>query len=155
MVGDQPQYAQSVLVQNGKIAFVGNLADAKEIAPQSQPIDLNGKTLLPGFVDAHGHAYNAGFQALAANLLAPPDGNVKNIDSLIQNLNQWKTENKNIIGKYKWIIGFGYDDAQLKEQRHPTADDLDKVSKDDPVLVIHQSGHLGAMNHKAMDVGRI
>lgn len=152
MIGDQPQYAQSVLVQNGKIAFVGNLADAKKMAPQSNQIDLNGKTLLPGFIDAHGHAYNAGIQALAANLLAPPDGNVTNIDSLIQKLNEWKADNKNIIGKYKWIIGFGYDDAQLKEQRHPTADELDRVSKDDPVLVIHQSGHLGAMNHKALEL---
>ena len=152
MVGDQPQYVQSILVENGKIAFVGDLSEAKKIAPNSRQINLEGKTLLPGFIDAHGHAYNAGFQAIAANLLAPPDGNVTNINSVIQNLNQWKSDNKNIVGKYKWIIGFGYDDAQLKEQRHPTADDLDKVSKDDPVLVIHQSGHLAAMNHKALEL---
>lgn len=152
MAGEQPQYVQSLLVENGKITFVGDLSEAKRIAPNSQQINLDGKTLLPGFIDAHGHAYNAGFQAIAANLLAPPDGNVKNIDSLIQNLNQWKSDKKNIVGKYKWIIGFGYDDAQLKEQRHPTADDLDKVSTDSPVLVIHQSGHLGAMNHKALEL---
>ncbi|TCB37537.1 amidohydrolase [Acinetobacter sp. ANC 4910] len=152
MVGDKPQYAQAVLVENGKIAFVGDLAAAKNMAPNSRQINLEGKTLLPGFIDAHGHAYNAGFQALASNLLAPPDGKVTDINSLIQNLNQWKADNKNIVGKYKWIIGFGYDDAQLKEQRHPTADDLDKISKDEPVLVIHQSGHLGAMNHKALEL---
>ena len=152
MVGDQPQYVQAILVQGGQISFVGDVADARKIAPQSREINLDGKTLLPGFIDAHGHAYNAGFQAIAANLLAPPDGNVNNIDSLIQNLRQWKTDKKNIVGKYKWIIGFGYDDAQLKELRHPTADELDKVSKEDPVLVIHQSGHLGAMNHKALEL---
>ncbi len=152
MVGDQPQYVQAILVENGQIAFTGTLAQATELAPQSQRVNLKGKTLLPGFIDAHGHAYNAGFQAIAANLLAPPDGNVTDINTLINTLNQWKKEKSNIVGKYQWIIGFGYDDAQLKELRHPTADDLDKVSSENPVLVIHQSGHLGAMNHKALEL---
>lgn len=152
MVGDQPQYVESIVVENGKIAFVGNLKDAKKLVPNSQPIDLQGKTLLPGFIDAHGHAFNAGFQAIAANLLAPPDGEVTDISSLVATLTQWKNENKNLVGKYKWIIGFGYDDAQLKEHRHPTADDLDKVSTEYPIIVVHQSGHLGAMNHKALEL---
>jgi len=52
----------------------------------------------------------------------------------------------------RWIVGFGYDDAQLKEQRHPTRDDLDKVSRELPVVIVHQSGHLGAMNSKALEL---
>ncbi len=48
-----------------------------------------------------------------------------------------------------WILGNGYDDAQLSEQRHPTATDLDRVSKDQPVMILHQSGHLASVNHKA------
>ncbi|MEN8808877.1 MAG: amidohydrolase, partial [Desulfobacterales bacterium] len=54
-----------------------------------------------------------------------------------------------------WIIGFGYDDAQLKEQRHPTRDDLDAVSTTTPVLAIHQSGHLAAVNSKGLEVAGI
>jgi predicted amidohydrolase YtcJ len=46
-------------------------------------------------------------------------------------------------------LGNGYDDAQLSEQRHPTATDLDRVSKDQPVMILHQSGHLASVNHKA------
>ena len=52
--------------------------------------------------------------------------------------------------KTGWIVGFGYDDSQLAEQRHPTRDDLDAVSSDVPLLVIHQSGHLGAANSAAL-----
>ena len=57
--------------------------------------------------------------------------------------------------KFKIILGFGYDDAQLKEQRHPTRHDLDEVSKDLPVYCIHQSGHLGACNTKALEIAGI
>jgi predicted amidohydrolase YtcJ len=53
------------------------------------------------------------------------------------------------------ILGFGYDDAQLEEQRHPTRQDLDKVSTDTPILIIHQSGHMGVMNSKALDLAGI
>ena len=67
-------------------------------------------------------------------------------------MNDWKAKNKTAIGKLGWIIGFGYDDGQLKGKAHPTANDLDKVSKEVPVLIIHQSGHLAVMNHKALEL---
>jgi hypothetical protein len=107
-------------------------------------VDLGGHTLLPGFIDAHGHLKNVGFQALAADLLAPPDGTVTSIADLQERLREW--EKGPVHGKVGWIIGFGYDDAQLEERRHPTRDDLDQVSKEKPVFVIHQSGHLYAAN---------
>src|SRR5690606_41875580 len=53
------------------------------------------------------------------------------------------------------ILGFGHDDGQLAEQRHPTRHDLDAVSKDTPVMIIHQSGHLGVMNSKALEMAGI
>ena len=52
-------------------------------------------------------------------------------------------------------MGFGYDDSQLKEKRHPTRQELDAVSKDKPVLIVHQSGHIGVANSKALDLFRI
>ena len=60
--------------------------------------------------------------------------------------------NQAIIDKYQIIIGFGYDDAQLKEKLPPTADDLDKISTTLPVIVIHQSGHLAVVNHKVLEL---
>ena len=59
--------------------------------------------------------------------------------------------NGTIIESYGVIIGFGYDDSQLKEQRHPTRADLDAVSSDIPIVIVHQSGHLGVLNSKALD----
>jgi len=59
------------------------------------------------------------------------------------------------VAKTGWIIGFGYDDAQLKEQRHPSRDDLDAVSTTVPVLAIHQSGHLAAINSKGLEIAGI
>ena len=152
MEGDEPQYAEAIVVRDGKIAFVGAKDQAMESAGAGhRMVDLQGKTLLPGFIDAHGHLMNAGFQALSANLLPPPDGGGKDIAALIDITDEWAEENPKFIEKAGWIIGFGYDDAQLTEKQHPTADDLDKVSTDIPVLFVHQSGHLGVMNHKGLE----
>lgn len=151
MEGDSASYVEAVAVKNGKIIFAGKEASAREMRGDStQMNDLQGKTMVPGFLDAHGHVWNAGFQALSANLLPAPDGQGNDIPAIISLLNEWKAKNVKAIGKYGWIIGFGYDDAQLKEKVPPTADDLDKVSIDTPVLIIHQSGHLAVMNHKAL-----
>jgi predicted amidohydrolase YtcJ len=59
------------------------------------------------------------------------------------------------IGGGNLIVGFGYDDAQLKERRHPTRQELDAVSKDLPVLILHQSDHLGVANTQALEMARI
>ena len=93
-----------------------------------------------------------GIQALSANMLAPPDGNVTDIASLQQTLREWMAANKEIVDEVKLVIGFGYDNSQLKELRHPTRDDLDAVSKDVAILLIDQSSHLGAVNSKALEI---
>ena len=153
MESEQPTYVEAIVVKAGRIVMAGTQKEAiKWKGEQTEWIDLKGQTLLPGFIDAHGHVWNAGFQAVSANLLAPPDGVTKDIAALQNGLRNWAKENQQAIGTYGWIVGFGYDDAQLAEQRHPTAADLDNVSTDIPVLVIHQSGHLGAMNSKALEL---
>ena len=111
--------------------------------------------MLPGFVDAHGHVMGGGLQALSANLLAPPDGEVKDIASLQQTIRDWMSKNNNVVNKIKLVVGFGYDNAQLKELRHPTRDDIDAISKDVPIVLVHQSGHIISVNSKALEVGVI
>lgn len=150
-VNELQAYAEAVAVKDGKIVAVGSRdAVMKYQGKKTKLVDLQGKTLIPGFMDAHGHVFNAGIQALSANLLAAPDGQVTDIASLQQTLRDWaaKPENK----KLGVIMGFGYDDSQLSEGRHPTRQDLDAVSKDLPILIIHQSGHLGVMNSKAFEL---
>jgi predicted amidohydrolase YtcJ len=152
-VNDAQPTAEALAVKDGKILAVGAQDDVfKTKGPTTKVLDLGGKTLLPGFIDAHGHVFNVGVQAIAANLLAKPDGEVIDIASLQQTLRVWAEKNSGAVAKTGWIIGMGYDDAQLVDQRHPTRDELDAVSTTVPVLAIHQSGHLAAMNSKGLEV---
>ena len=152
MAGEKPQYAEALLVKAGKILFVGSEEEALATAEPAERVDLAGAALLPGFIDAHGHIANVGFQALSANLLPPPDGEGQSIDSLVQLLKRWEAQNNLLLQEAGWIVGFGYDDSQLEEKRHPTADELDRISTEKPVLIVHQSGHVGVVNHKALEL---
>ncbi|MGW9434396.1 amidohydrolase family protein, partial [Streptomyces decoyicus] len=143
---------EAVAVKDGRIVFVGNLsqAQAEWRGPDTRLHDLlPEQALLPGFIDAHGHVVGTGLQATIANLLAAPDGNVTNIASLQGKLREFA---ESAVGKRSdWIVGFGYDDSMLTEGRHPTRHDLDVVSTEKPVLAIHQSFHLGAVNSLGLE----
>ncbi|TAF74089.1 MAG: amidohydrolase [Flavobacterium sp.] len=146
MEGEKPTYAEAVVVKDGKILFVGEEDEAmKQAGEDHTMIDLEGKTLVPGFVDGHLHFHGLGAQAVTANLLAEPDGKCNDINALITILKDWHTKN----GTSKtdgWIVGMGFDDVVLKENRFPTKDDLDKVSKDIPVMAVHISAHFCVVN---------
>ncbi|WP_073276527.1 amidohydrolase [Microbulbifer donghaiensis] len=155
-MNDEQPTAEAVAVKEGKISAVGKSTDLLPSAGKgTKKVDLGGRTLLPGFVDSHGHAWMIGLQALTANLLPPPDGTGKDIDSLVQLLQDWAKAKPEAIEEIGWIVGFGYDNSQLAEQRHPTRQDLDRVSKNIPILIIHQSGHLGVANTKALEIAGI
>lgn len=151
MAGDQPEYAESLVVANGKILFVGPKESAMQYADNNTDLlDLSGRTLLPGFIDPHSHVYGVGLQAMVANLLPPPDGAAKTVTGVIQLLKNAQSDPKYkpFIDNTGIIIGFGYDDAEL--DRYPLATDLDQVSTDTPVIIIHTSGHLSVLNSVAM-----
>jgi len=156
MEGDSATYVEALVVRDGKILFVGSKEEALKAAGKDQQlIDLDGKTMLPGFIDAHGHVFASGIQALSANLLPPPDGKGNNIAALVNLTKEWAAANEKIIGKIGWIVGFGYDDAQLAEKRHPIATELDLISTDIPVMLLHQSGHLASLNTKGLELAGI
>src|SRR5262249_48372414 len=153
---DAAPRVEALAVRDGKIVAVGPRAQVDKLdGVKTQTVDLQGRTLLPGFVDSHGHVYGAGTQAASANLLPPPDGEGRDIAALQRSLTAWDRGAPSPLKKHGWIVGFGYDDSQLKEKRHPTRGDLDRVSKDKPVLVIHQSGQVGAANSKALQLAGV
>ncbi len=155
-MNDSQPRAEAVAVIDGRIVRVGNTEEVmKTRGRNTRLVDLQGKTLLPGFVDSHGHVMGGGLQALSANLLAPPDGEVTDIASLQETLRNWMAENADAVDSIQLVIGFGYDQAQLAELRHPTREDLDAVSTEVPIILIHQSGHIVAANSKALEVGGI
>jgi hypothetical protein len=80
---------------------------------------------------------------------------VTDIPSLQAALRDWAAENPEIVDQVTLILGFGYDNAQLAELRHPTRHDLDAVSAEVPILIVHQSGHLGVANSRAFELAGI
>ena len=155
-IDDAAPKAAAVAIKDGRIIAVG----AKDEVLQSKGegttlVDLNGRTMLPGFVDAHGHVMGGGIQALSANLLAPPDGEVTSIASLQQTLRDWIADNQSAVENIQLVVGFGYDNAQLAELRHPVRKDLDVISTELPICLVHQSGHIISVNSKALEVGGI
>lgn len=115
MEGMQPKYAEALLVRDGKIVFVGSKQQAERLADiQVQYINLNNKTLLPSFIDAHSHVNMVGFHQMVANLYPMPDGSVSDINSLVNVMNTWKTQNPTVIKTMGgWILGNGYDGCTI------------------------------------------
>jgi predicted amidohydrolase YtcJ len=143
-VNDAQPGAEALAVKEGRILAVGTLAEVGKAhrGATTRTIDLQGHTLVPGFVDGHVHVLGLGAQAIGANLLAPPDGPVNTIDDIVTQLKGFAAGPD--LARVGWIFGMGYDDALLG--RHPTRDDLDRVSTDIPVIVVHISGHFSVMN---------
>ena len=141
--------ATSVAIKDGKILAVGKKSlVSKHKGDSTKVIDLEGKTVLPGFIDAHSHI-TMGMSVIGiANLSSPPVGEVKNIADLVQQLKTLQEKNNIVEGK--WIAGWGYDPDLLEEKRHPTKLDLDEAFPNHPVLLMHVSGHMAVANSAAL-----
>ncbi len=138
MKGKSPRYVQALAVRDGKIAFVGSKAGAMKLRGEStKVVDLGGATLLPGFIDGHGHMIQFGKNLVDANLFGTPD-----IPDLLARMKDQMAK----VPEGAWIVGFGYQAKRMKEGRTPTVEELDTVSADRPVMIVDGSGHLGAGN---------
>jgi predicted amidohydrolase YtcJ len=142
MEGESPVLVEAVAVQNGHILAIGDLASvSKSAGERAVRVDLKGHTMLPGFIDAHGHLGFVGQNAAMAQLQPPPVGGVASIAQLQDALRSFARQQSVPV-----LVGNGYDDSQLAERRHPTRADLDAVSETVPILVLHVSGHFASMN---------
>ena len=151
MIGDQKAQPLSIAIKNKKIIWVGSHKNAKNI--QGKHIDFGDQAILPGFIDAHGHASYLAFATQVANLASPPVGGINTIKELQAELGKFIEESDLQPGE--WVMGLGYDDSLLSEQRHPTKEDLDAVSTEHPIYLIHVSAHLGAANSLALSLANI
>lgn len=141
MRGVNPEYVESLAVKDGKILYAGARSEAQKLAGAgAQAVDLGGHTLLPGFIDTHGHFVYFGKNLVDADLF-----NCADIAELIARMK--KQVEKTPQGA--WIVGFGYQARAMKEGRPPTSEELDQISADRPVMVVDSSGHLGAANTAA------
>lgn len=135
----------AVAITKDRITATGSSEDLLETKGElTRIVELGDRALLPGFIDAHGHIAMQARILNYVNLSSPPVGPVENIGDLQRLLRDYITENE--IPSGQWVIGYGYDDSLLAEQRHPTRDDLDEVTTDHPIFVIHVSAHLAVLN---------
>ncbi|MBT4591487.1 MAG: amidohydrolase [Porticoccaceae bacterium] len=150
-LSEQSGPANFVAVKDDTIIFVGQRVDWNGQA--SEVINLEDSALLPGFIDAHGHVAWHGRLSAMANVASPPVGPAEDMNGLVAVLKSYMASNA--LSDDEWIVGMGYDDSLLAEKRHPTISDLDKVSTSHPILLIHVSGHLSAVNSKALEIAGI
>jgi predicted amidohydrolase YtcJ len=140
--------ATALVIQSDRILQVGSDLDVARWLPRADVrLDLEGRTVVPGFVEAHGHFPGVGLSAVGANLNSPPIGHVKSIPEAIAAFRQVDAEHPGD----GWLIGFGYDDTTLEERRHLNRTDLDQVSTERPIIAMHISGHMVAVNSLALE----
>jgi len=138
--------AQAVYIKGDKIIAVGTDAEIKAlIQNHDSVIDLEGKTMMPGIIDAHGHFPGSGLAAVAVNLNSPPIGKITTIADALAELKQ----KASTYSKGSWMYAYGFDDTQVKEQRFLSREELDSVSTDINIYVQHVSGHMGIANSSA------
>ncbi len=144
-MGTHNSVVEAMVVRQGKILGVGNSdALSRRYGRGASVVDLEGKTIVPGFIDAHSHfpASGAFIQGHLADLNSLPIGDVQNIEQILEKLRAQAERKK----PGQWLLGMGYDDTLLPENRHPTKEELDQVSTEHPIWIYHISGHLGVAN---------
>jgi len=149
-INDRQPSAEALAVKGGKIVAVGTRAEVEKAhkGASTKVVDLGGKALLPGFLDAHSHYISSLTVANQVNVYAPPAGPGKDVDSIVAELVKFRDANK--IPKGEVIQAYGYDENVMPTGRQLNRDHLDKALPDHPVLVGHVSMHGAVLNSAAM-----
>lgn len=139
--------ASALAVKWGKIFRVGHDDDLHQLGhADTMVLDLEGRTVLPGFIDTHNHLSFYGYLVSSADCRAA--SGLESIDDLLQRLRE--EADKTPVGQ--WVKGWGYAHYHLKDNRPVTRKDLDRVSTEHPIVLIHVSCHAGVANSKALEV---
>ncbi len=137
--------ATAFQITDGMFSWVGDQVDLTD----EPSVDLEGRTVVPGFLDVHTHL--AFLSTLAGAVMCLPPA----VSSLADLLDRLRTHPNMGRGDEAWINGFGYDESKYPEGRGPTADDLDQVSTNQPVLVQRCDGHSSVCNRRALEMAGI
>jgi predicted amidohydrolase YtcJ len=141
--------AEAVAIRGGRIVAVGTAADVMpHQGPNTQVTDLAGRTLVPGFIDGHSHFFTCGEVQVQALCASPPAGTCTTVADVIAKLEQLRDRRR--LGPGTFVVGFGYDPELLAEKRPPTKRELDAAFPDNPVILVHVSGHGAMLNSKAL-----
>ena len=137
-------YAEALLVQDGKIAKVGKKDDLIQDSADVEMVDLQGKTLIPSFIDPHSHFFGYANSKLQVNLEDAVDFN-----DIAERVKKFIEKNK--VKKGAWITAGNFDPNTLAEKTYPRIEFLDEVAPDNPLILSNKSGHNGVFNSLAME----
>lgn len=141
---------EAVAVKGNKIAATGDDDFvSKWIGPETEVIDLCGRTLMPGFIDSHMHLGMRGQNA--AVILDCNSDDVPTIDGIMEKIKEAASK----VPEGTWIKATGYEQSKLKEGRHPTREELDKAAPNNPVQLTRCCLHMGVYNTLALEAGDI
>lgn len=141
---EQPLYVEAVFVENGKIIKTGALNVVKRYCrPETEYINLEGKALLPAFIDAHSH-----LTGYASSLLQVPLDGAISFAEIERRIREFICRHH--IAPGEWVQAKGYDHNILRENSPLTRSLLDQAAPDNPLVVHHQSGHTGVLNSHAL-----
>jgi len=142
----QPQ-AQAVAISGGRFLAIGSNDEVLALAAgTAKKIDLGGKTILPGFIDAHSHPAEAGLSHLRM-----VDCDLRSIAEIVKALQERAA--KTPAGE--WVLGFKYDDTKTSEGRPLTLAELDAAVPGHPVYVQHRGGHTAWVNSRALRLAKL
>lgn len=142
-VDDERPSAEAVAIHNGKFVAAGRTQEIKELAGSGTEVfDLAGKTVVPGFIDAHIHVMWSGIR----HLLAVDCG----FDSL-EDIKRALRERARSTPKGEWVLGFKFDDTKTRERRFLNRRDLDEADAEHPIIVVHRGGHNFFLNNRALE----
>jgi predicted amidohydrolase YtcJ len=139
--------AGAIAISNGQIMAVGNDSEILRLAGSSTTkINIEGKTITPGFIDAHSHPAYSG------------RAHLRNVDCDLRSIRAIKDEIKKksiVTPPGKWISGFKYDDTKTSDGRYINRYDLDEITPDHPIMITHRGGHTAYVNSKALQLAKL
>ncbi|MGD8191144.1 amidohydrolase [Brevibacillus ginsengisoli] len=138
--------AEAVAVKENRIVAVGSTEEIKQfIGEKTSVIDLQGRSLLPGFIDSHLHILAYGIDKLGVSCKEP---HIQSLQDILNDLRAKALE----LSKGKCVRAWGFNESKIIEQRYPTRDELDEISTEHPIIVVRACNHISAVNSKALEM---
>lgn len=144
-VNPADEVLEAVAVEDGEVLAAGTDEEVLRLrGPETEMLDLGGRTVLPGFIDAHIHFLLYGTNRLGVDCKTGASSLGEIQDRLADRARQTPPG--------EWVRGWGYNDTKLAEGRHPTREDLDRVSTEHPIVLVRTCAHISAVNSRALEV---
>jgi predicted amidohydrolase YtcJ len=147
----ESRITEALAIKHNRIIAIGSKSDVEDfVGPETEIIDVGGKTVIPGLLDSHAHYMSMGPAPMLFVDLSEEAG-VRSIADIQERLKERALNTP----KGDWVFGRGEDDTKLEENRHPTRWDLDKASTDHPIIVTFVGGHFWMANSKALELAGV